>query len=133
MATNLSLPVLLAGYVLLLGICQRVDAYIYYPFAPNAHYQEGMNFSFFSGYKTTYAETAGYADKGTYNGVLSVAFERTEKFAFLTTGDGKKIRKINYRTSLVGPDITRKLCYLCFCNLCVLTTFHIIVTIYAFI
>ena len=90
-------------------LLHRIAAnYIYYPFAPNALYQEGMNISFVSGRFSFYAETPGYGANGIYNGVLAVAFERTEKFAFLTTGDGKKARKLNYRTTQVGPDITRK-------------------------
>jgi len=82
-----------------------VNAYIYYPFAPNAYYQEGMNVSFVSGRTGFYQETEGFGSQGIYNGALGLAFEKTEKYAFVASADGKKLRKLNYRTSQVGLDI----------------------------
>jgi len=80
--------------------------YIYYPLAPNALYQPGMNVSFVSGRTGYYAEIAGYGSDGQYNGALGITFDRTEKYAFVTSASGKKIRKLNLRTSQVGDDIT---------------------------
>jgi hypothetical protein len=90
------------------AVLASVNAYIYYPLAPKALYQEGMNVSFVSGRFGFYQESPGFGADGIYNGVLGVTFERTEKFAFLTSADGKKVRKLNYRTTQVGPDITCK-------------------------
>ena len=91
------------------SIVASVHAYIYYPLAPKALYQEGMNVSFVSGRFGFYQESPGFGADGIYNGVLGVIFERTEKFAFLTSADGKKVRKLNFRTTQVSADITRKI------------------------
>jgi hypothetical protein len=82
--------------------------YIYSPFAPSALYQESMNLSFISGSKGTYQEQAGQGTGGIYNGVLGVTFDRTYTYGFITSADGKKLRKLNYQTAYVGSDITRK-------------------------
>ena len=93
-------------FVLILAlVLVAVNAYIYYPFAPNAKYQEGMNVSFVSGRTGFYQEIAGFGSEGIYNGALGIAFEKTEKYAFVGSADGKKIRKLNYRTTQVGLDI----------------------------
>ena len=86
----------------------RSNGYVYYPFAPSALYQEGMNVSFVSGRFSFYQEQAGYGSNGVYNGVLGLSFDRTEKYVVLSSADGKKIRKLNFRTTYVGIDITRK-------------------------
>ena len=83
-----------------------VNAYIYYPLAPNALYQEGMNISFVSGDSKKFQEKAGFGSDGAYNGAFGLAFERTEKYSFVGSADGKKLRKLNYRTTQVGLDIT---------------------------
>jgi hypothetical protein len=83
-----------------------INGLFYNPLAPKALYQTGMNVSFVSGDSTVFAERAGYGSDGKYNGALGVAFERSEKYAFVGSADGKKIRKLNYRTSFVNIDIT---------------------------
>ena len=84
----------------------KVSGFVYYPFAPKALYQEGMNVSFVSGRLAYFQEQSGYASAGIYNGVLGAVFDRTEKYVFLTASDGKKVRKLNFRTTYVGSDIT---------------------------
>jgi hypothetical protein len=83
--------------------------YVYYPFAPNALYQSGMNVSFVSGRVNYFQEEAGFGSQGSYNGVLGIAFDETEKWGFLTSADGKKVRKLNLRTTYLPPDITSKI------------------------
>ena len=96
-------------FVIALTLVSRlVEGYIYYPLSPNALYQEGMNVSFVSGRFLFFNEVAGYGADGAYNGVLGIVFDRTEKYAFLTSADGKKLRKLNVRTTQVGPDISSK-------------------------
>ena len=85
-----------------------VEGYIYYPLSPNALYQEGMNVSFVSGRVLFFNEVAGYGADGAYNGALGIVFDRTEKYAFVTSADGKKLRKLNIRTTQVGEDISSK-------------------------
>ena len=79
---------------------------VYYPFAPQALYQAAMNITFLSGRFNYYQEQPGYSANGVYNGVLGLNFERTEKYIILASADGKKLRKLNYRTKYVGQDIT---------------------------
>jgi hypothetical protein len=83
--------------------------YIAYPFAPNALYQPWMNVSFVSGRLGFFAETAGFHSAGVYNGVLGITFDKTETFGFLTSADGKKLRKLDLQTTQVGLDVTRKI------------------------
>ena len=80
--------------------------YVYYPFSPNALFQAGMNVSFMSGKYTFYNELPGFGDSGVYNGAFGVTFERTEQFVFVSSADGKNLRKLNYRTTFVGEEIT---------------------------
>ena len=90
----------------------RINAssgYEYYPFVPTGLYQTGMNVSFVSGRFSFFQEIAGYGSGGSYNGVIGITFDQTEKFGFLTTSDGKILRKLNLRTTLVTADITGKL------------------------
>ena len=105
-----SIHTLLATIHFILNItlvtCLGTPGYIYSPFAPTALFQQAMNLSFISGQFSFYQEQAGYGSNGVYNGVLGIAFDRTENFAFLTSADGKKIRKLNYRTTFVGSDIS---------------------------
>ena len=104
-----------------LGTVAVWGQYIYYPYAPNALYQQGMNVSFVSGLFQNYQEQAGFGSSGVYNGAFGVTFDRTEQYLFVTSADGKKIRKLNYRTSYVGSDITRKYCLVPYCSvMCVL-------------
>jgi hypothetical protein len=96
-------------FVLLLIAVYEVNArsgYIYYPFAPNALYQSAMNVSFVSGRSRYFQEEAGFGSQGSYNGVLGITFDETEKWGFLTSADGKKVRKLNQRTTYLPPDIT---------------------------
>jgi len=81
--------------------------YIAYPFAPNALYQPWMNVSFVSGKLGYFAETAGFHSSGVYNGVLGITFDKTETYGFLTSADGKKLRKLDLQTTQVGIDVTR--------------------------
>jgi hypothetical protein len=82
--------------------------YVSSAFAPNALYQMWMNVSFVSGRLGYFAETAGFHSGGVYNGVLGIALDKTEKYGFLTSADGKKVRKLDLKTTQVGLDITRK-------------------------
>jgi hypothetical protein len=82
--------------------------YIHYPLAPNALYQPWMNVSFVSGRLGYFAETAGFHSSGVYNGVLGIAFDKTETYGFLTSADGSKVRKLDLQTTQVGLDVTRK-------------------------
>ena len=82
--------------------------YQYYPFVPNALYQTGMNVSFVSGMFSFFQDNAGFGTSGSYNGVIGITFDRTEKFGFLTTADGKVLRKLNLRTTYVSSDVTSK-------------------------
>ena len=81
-------------------------SYVYSPLAPNALYQEGMNVSFVSGQLKSFAEQAGFGSNGIYNGAFGLIFEKSEKYAFVGSADGKKIRKLNFRTTQVVLDIT---------------------------
>ena len=63
--------------------------------------------SFVSGRVLFFNEVAGYGADGSYNGALGIVFDRTEKYAFVTSADGKKLRKLNIRTTQVGEDISR--------------------------
>jgi hypothetical protein len=83
-------------------------SYQYYPFAPNALYQTGMNVSFVSGVFSFFQDTAGFGSSGSYNGVIGITLDRTETFGFLTTVDGKALRKLNLRTTYVSSDVTSK-------------------------
>jgi hypothetical protein len=83
--------------------------YIAYPFAPNALYQPWMNVSFVSGRLGFFAETAGFHSSGVYNGVLGITFDKTETYGFLTSADGKKVRKLDLQTTQVGLDVTSKI------------------------
>ena len=85
------------------------SGYIYYPFAPNALYQSGINVSFVSGRSRYFQEEAGFGSQGSYNGVLGITFDETEKWGFLTSADGKEVRKLNLRTTYLPPDITSKI------------------------
>jgi hypothetical protein len=94
--------------LVLVLVARLVKGYIYYPLAPNALYQEAMNVSFVSGRVLFFNEVAGYGADGSYNGALGIVFDRTEKYAFVTSADGKKLRKLNIRTTQVGEDISSK-------------------------
>ena len=111
--TALTLCLLLLSH---LGTVAVWGQYIYYPYAPNALYQQGMNVSFVSGLFQNYQEQAGFGSSGVYNGAFGVTFDRTEQYLFVTSADGKKIRKLNYRTTYVGSDITRKYCTVLHCT-----------------
>jgi hypothetical protein len=85
-----------------------MNGYTYYPYAPNALYQHWLNVSFASGKLGFFSEKAGVGSGGSYNGVLGITFDKTEKYAFLTSADGKKLRKLRLNDEYVGLDITRK-------------------------
>ena len=72
--------------------------YIYYPYAPRALYQPAMNVSFVSGSLGFFDEADGYGKEAGYNGCLGITFDRTEKYLFVGSADGKKLRKLNYYT-----------------------------------
>lgn len=94
--------------LLVLWLTSCGASYVYYPFAPSALYQAGMNVSFVSGKAGFFADVAGYGSSGAYNGALGIALDRTERFAFISSADGKGIRKLNIRTTQVGGSITGK-------------------------
>jgi hypothetical protein len=86
-----------------------MDKTTYYPFAPNAQYQRWINVSFASGKLGFFSEKAGVGSSGAYNGVLGITFDKTENYAFLTSADGKKLRRLTLNSAYVGLDVTRKL------------------------
>ena len=67
-----------------------------------------MNVSFVSGRLGYFTETAGFHSGGIYNGVLGIAFDKTETYGFLTSAGGKSVRKLDLKTTQVGLDVTRK-------------------------
>ena len=67
-----------------------------------------INVSFVSGRLGYFAETAGYHSGGVYNGVLGITMDKTETYGFLTSVDGKKVRKLDLKTTQVGLDVTCK-------------------------
>ena len=92
-----------------LCLCVRyaLAQYVVSVTTPNALYQQWMNVSFVSGRLSYYAESAGFHSGGVYNGVLGITFDKTESYGFLTSADGKKVRKLDLATTQVGNDITR--------------------------
>ena len=103
------------SFLVLALVCVLVSSqYITYPFAPDALYQPWMNVSFVSGRLGYFAETAGISSSGVYNGVLGITFDKTETYGFLTSADGKKVRKLDLKTTEVGLDVTRKCSFFCF-------------------
>lgn len=67
-----------------------------------------MNISLISGTFESSSEKVGYGRAGSYGGTLGITFDRTENYLFIASADTKTIRKLNYRTTYVGPNITRK-------------------------
>ena len=67
-----------------------------------------MNVSFMSGRYQFFSEAAGYASMGSYNGVLGLALDRLGSYAYLTSGDGKTIRKLSITSTEVGLNIAGK-------------------------
>ena len=98
--------IVVVAFVSLALVARVVKGYIYYPLSPNALYQEGMNVSFVSGRVSLYNDVAGNGADGSYNGALGIVFDRTERFAFITSVNGRKLRKLNIRTTQVGADIS---------------------------
>lgn len=94
------------AFLVLVATCVSVSSYVISPSVPNALYQEWMNVSFVSGRLNYFAETAGFASSGVYNGVLGITFDKTESYGFLTSADGKKVRKLSLKTTQVGLDVT---------------------------
>jgi len=86
-----------------------MDTYVFSPFAPNALYQKWLNVTFVAGKLSYFSEVAGIGSTASFNGVLGIAFDKTEAYAFLTSADGKKVRKMELSTRNVGSDVTRKL------------------------
>jgi hypothetical protein len=78
------------------------------PSAPRALYDVGINVSFVSGTFQYFAETPGIGNNASYNGVFGIALDRTENYAFLSSAEGKRIRKLTLSSTAVGTDITRK-------------------------
>ena len=76
--------------------------------APQALYQPWMNVSFASGKRLFYQEAAGTGNTGSYNGVLGIAYDRTEQFAYITSPVGKKLRKLRLSDTYVELDISSK-------------------------
>jgi hypothetical protein len=82
------------------------ENYIHYPFAPNALYQSDMMIETFSGKLGSTQESSGIGSDVQYDGILGITLDRTEQYAFMTTGAAKKIRKLNIQTREAGSDIT---------------------------
>ena len=85
---------------------QTSGNYFHYSLARNALYQEGMMVSLVSGMIDLSLEHSGIGTSAAYHGVLGLAFDRTEKYAFISSGDGKSIRKLNFRDGEVGGVIS---------------------------
>ncbi len=75
--------------------------YVTQPPALEALYQTGIDVRTISGTRFYFRSMSGIGTEASYNGVMGVAFDRTEKYAFISNPDGKNIRKLNYRTTLV--------------------------------
>jgi hypothetical protein len=86
----------------------QLELFVQYDLAPNAIYHNWLDVRFVSGSLQVFAETPGVGNHSAYNGVLGAAFDKTEDYLFLSTAEGKKIRKLNIATTAVGSDVTRK-------------------------
>jgi hypothetical protein len=86
-----------------------MDTYVFSPFSPNALYQKWLNVTFVAGKLSYFSEAAGIGSSASFNGVLGITFDKAEAYAFLTSADGKKVRKMELSTRKVGYDVTRKL------------------------
>jgi len=53
-----------------------------------------------------FAESPGIGASASFNGALGIALDRTEKLAYVTSADGKKLRRIDLSTHYVWSDVT---------------------------
>jgi hypothetical protein len=83
-----------------------------------------MNVSLASGRLSYFADVPGTGPSASYNGILGVAFDKSEKYAFLTSADGKQVRLLTVATNYVGYSITRESYFLNFQNLLLLFQRH---------
>jgi len=67
-----------------------------------------INVSFFAGKPNYFIDVPGTGHLASFNGVLGITLDKTESFAFLSSADGKKIRKMILATATVGSEITGK-------------------------
>jgi hypothetical protein len=82
--------------------------YFEYNFAPSGLFEFGMNVKFVAGTFQIFADIPGMGNTAAFNGILGVVLDFTEKFAFISSSEGKKIRTISLSSSEVGQDITCK-------------------------
>ncbi len=94
--------------VLLAAIGISTCQYVYYPQSPHALYQSYMHVNLSSGNKKFYSDTPGYGSEGAYNGAYGITLDLSERFAFVTAVESKRIRKLQLSNNYVGSDITRK-------------------------
>jgi len=78
------------------------------PWAPKALYQELMKVSTVAGRLSYFAESPGIGSYGVFNGVLGIALDHSEKYAFAFSADGKSFRRIVLSTNFVESNIARK-------------------------
>jgi hypothetical protein len=65
-----------------------------------------MDVSLEAGKLGFFAESPGIGASASFNGALGIALDRTEQIAYVTSADGKKLRRINLLTHYVGSDFT---------------------------
>ena len=65
--------------------------------------------SFVCGRVQYFADLPGTGSAASFNGAFGIAFDRTESYAFISSSEGKKIRKLSLASRSVGTDISCKL------------------------
>jgi len=85
---------------------ERVNGYDNYPLAPNALFEPRINVTTYSGQAGLFEDVAGIRFDAHYNGAFGIAFDKLEQYAFISSNDGKRIRKLSLFTSQAGLDVT---------------------------
>jgi hypothetical protein len=67
-----------------------------------------MNVSLVLGQQQYFQDISGFGARSSFNGVLGITLDKTETYGFLSSADGKKIRKFSLATNQVGDGISRK-------------------------
>jgi hypothetical protein len=80
-------------------------------FTPNARFEPLINVTTFSGQVGLFEDVAGIHYKAHYNGAFGITFDKSEQYAFISSNDGKRIRKLSLFTSQAGLDLTGS--YIC--------------------
>jgi hypothetical protein len=75
-------------------------------YTQNARFEPRINVTTYSGQVGLFEDVAGIRFDAHYNGAFGIAFDKSEQYAFISSNNGKRIRKLSLFTSQAGLDVT---------------------------